>query len=42
MLTLKQDSKNKAQKSFDPIKLIPNYIGIPITMKFGEGEEKKY
>ncbi|MDW8850045.1 hypothetical protein SD960_08080 [Flavobacterium sp. MMLR14_040] len=41
-LTLKQDSKNKAPKAFNPFTLIPSYTGTPISMKFGEGKENNF
>lgn len=39
--TLRKGSDN-APKQFTPFMLIPNYTGTPISMKFGEGEEKKF
>lgn len=41
-ISMKRNSKNEPPKTTDPIKLIPSYTGTPISLKFGEGEHKKY
>lgn len=39
----KRDRSSRPREgSFDPFTLIPSYTGTPMSMKFGEGEEKKF
>lgn len=41
-ITSKRSKSDNEEKRMDPLTLIPSYTGTPISLKFGEGEEKKY
>lgn len=39
-LSFKSKTSKDKSKTLNPITLIPSYTGTPLSMKFGEGEEK--